>query len=261
MPKQRSPDSIKAEQMYIESGGKIELVEIAKELNISDGTIRSWKNRYKWDSKLNATLQKKEVKDKRNVANKKRDKGAPKNNKNAVGHGAPAENKNAETHGFFSKYLPEDTLEIVKEIEQKDRLDILWENINIQYAAIIRAQRIMHVTDKDEMIKELRKSKVKNKDRKTDKTSTNESEEEYEYEFQFAWDRQATFLNAQSRAMATLQGLIKSYDELLHKNWELATEEQKLRIEKLKVDIDKVKKDDKDDKPIEIVIKRKGEDK
>ncbi len=86
-------------------------------------------------------------------------KGAPLNNKNAVGHGAPAKNKNAEKHGFFSKYLPEETLGIMEEIETKKPLDILWDQIMLQYAAIIRAQRIMHVESKEEMIKELKKDK------------------------------------------------------------------------------------------------------
>lgn len=44
------------------------LVEIAKKLNVSDGTVRSWKNRYDWDNKKSATLQKKKC----NVANKKK---------------------------------------------------------------------------------------------------------------------------------------------------------------------------------------------
>lgn len=74
MGRQRSPDSIKAEEMYLDSGGKLELVEIAKRLNVSDGTVRSWKNRYKWDDKLNATLQK----DKRNVAKGDKLKVVPK---------------------------------------------------------------------------------------------------------------------------------------------------------------------------------------
>ncbi len=76
MPRQRSPDSIKGEEMYINSNGQIELVEIAKQLNVSPGTVRSWKNRYKWDYKLscnsNATLQKDN--NKRNVAKKKKAK-------------------------------------------------------------------------------------------------------------------------------------------------------------------------------------------
>ncbi|SCJ52511.1 Uncharacterized conserved protein [uncultured Clostridium sp.] len=46
------------------------LIDIAKELDIPVGTIRSWKNRYSWDDKCNATLKK----NKRNVANKKTNK-------------------------------------------------------------------------------------------------------------------------------------------------------------------------------------------
>ena len=34
--------------------------------------------------------------------------------------------------------------------------------------------------------------------------------------------------------MKTLNSLIKDYEEMLHKNWDLATEEQKLRIKMLK---------------------------
>ena len=151
MAKQRSPDSLKAEQMYLESNGEIELVEIAKLLNISPGRIRSWKN--------NATLKKESNKNKRNVANEKKHsnidddyntelsnnnknddiktntkrRGAPKGNKNAVGNkggvGGPLRNKKAEKHGFFSKYLPEETLEIVNEIKEMNYLDMLWDNI------------------------------------------------------------------------------------------------------------------------------------
>lgn len=161
------------------------------------------------------------------------------------------ENKNAEKHGFFSKYLPEETLDIIQEIKEKNPLDILWENIQIQYAAIIRAQRIMYVTEKEEMIKELKKEK--------EYSTETGGGTEAEWEFQFAWDRQATFLQAQSRAMAELRNMIKQYEELLNANRDIATEEQKLRIEKLKVEIEKVKGQDKE-KPIEILIKRKGED-
>ena len=54
------------------------------------------------------------------------------------------------------------------------------------------------------------------------------------WEVQQAWDKHATFLQAQSRAMKTLESMIRQYDELLHKNWGLATEEQKARIEVMK---------------------------
>ena len=50
------------------------------------------------------------------------------------------------------------------------------------------------------------------------------------YEVQQAWDKQANFMTAQSRAMKTLESMIKRYDEMLHQNWELASEEQKARL-------------------------------
>ncbi|WP_447497696.1 phage terminase small subunit, partial [Clostridioides difficile] len=180
-----------------------------------------------------------------NWANEKK-KGAPKNkrgapigNKNATG---PPGNKNAEKFGFFSKYLPEETQDLINEIKDKDKFDILWEQITIQYAAIIRAQKIMYVKDKEEMIKELKKHE------------STENGEKIEYEFQFAWDRQASFLNAQSRAMSELRSLIKQYDEMIHKDWNLATEEQKTRVEKLKCEVDNLSKDDIGDDELKISV-------
>lgn len=105
-------------------------------------------------------------------------------------------------------------------------LDILWANIEMQYAAILRSQKIMFVKNKNDMTKELKRTK----------TSNGESSwsEEKEYEIQFAWDKQDRFLTAQSKAMQTLNNMIKNYEELLHKDWDLANEEQKVRIEVLK---------------------------
>ncbi|MEC1762733.1 hypothetical protein P9E10_10365, partial [Bacillus subtilis] len=37
--------------------------------------------------------------------------------------------------------------------------DMIWDQIQIQYAAILRAQKIMFVSDKEEMIKELKKKR------------------------------------------------------------------------------------------------------
>lgn len=239
MARVRSPNRDKAYEIYKESNGNIDLVEIAKILNISPGTVRGWKNKDAWEEKLNGTFQK-------NKERSKKNKGGQPKNKNAVGHGAPILNKNAEKFGFFSKYLPEETLELMEEITEKNPLDILWEQISIQYAAIIRAQRIMYVTDKKEMIKELKKHK------------SSEMGEEVEYEFQFAWDRQATFLNAQSRAMGELRSLIKQYDNMINNNLDLATEEQKLRIDKLKAEIGNMNKDDKDNN-ITIKVVRASE--
>lgn len=218
----RAPDERVVEALKLYKQG-LKLIEIASRLKIPEGTVRSWKNRYDWD---NATLQK----NKRNVA---KGKGGQPDNKNAVGHGAPSKNDNAVKHGLFEKYLPQETLDIVNSMSLNP-LDILWDQIQIAYAAIVRAQQIMHVKDKDDLTKELKRSRVKTSNRKTEKTKTDSSDEEYEYELQFAWDKQANFLKAQARAQSELRSMIKQYDELLHNNWELATEEQKARIEVMK---------------------------
>ncbi|EQE52463.1 ATPase subunit of terminase family protein [Clostridioides difficile CD149] len=208
--------------------------EISSKYDISLNTLKSWIKRYNWASekKKGAPINK---------------RGAPFSNKNSVGHGAPKENKNAEKFGFFSKYLPEETRELIQEISIKDKFDILWEQITIQYAAIIRAQKIMYVKGKEEMVKELKKYE------------STENGEKIEYEFQFAWDRQASFLNAQSRAMSELRSLIKQYDEMIHKDWNLATEEQKNRVEKLKCEVDNLNKDDTDKEITVRVMKASGE--
>ena len=79
-----------ARELFL-SGKK--LIEIAQLLDIPEGTIRSWKNRYKWN---------------RNVANKKRNvakrRGGQPGNRNAAGSrggAAPLKNKNAVTTGEF----------------------------------------------------------------------------------------------------------------------------------------------------------------
>jgi uncharacterized protein YjcR len=221
----RAPDERYQSAYELFKQGK-RLIEIANELELPEGTVRRWKSTHKWDC---------ERSDSKSERSQKKKGGQP-GNKNAVGNngGAPEQNKNAEKHGFFSKWLPEETAKIIGEIASENPLDILWDNILIQRAAIIRAQNIMLVTGKDEIIKEVVRTKVKSKVRETEKTTTTDNEEETEYAFQFAWDRQATFMNAQSRAMKTLEGMLKQYDEMVHKNWELATEEQKARIALIK---------------------------
>ncbi len=63
MARARSPNRDKAFEIYKEHDGNIDLVKIAEILNISPGTVRGWKNKDKWDNKLNGTFQKKSAKD------------------------------------------------------------------------------------------------------------------------------------------------------------------------------------------------------
>lgn len=168
----------------------LKLKEIAEKLDLPEGTVRSWKNRHKWG----ATLQNEDC----NVAKKK---GGQPGNKNAVGKGAPKENTNALKHGLFSKYLPKDSLDIIDVIKEKTPLDLIWDAIQIQYAAIIRAQQIMYVEDKND--KTIEKIGESSGDTWSEK-----------WEVQQAWDKQASFLKAQSKAVDSLKNMVKDYLEL-----------------------------------------------
>ena len=221
----RAPDPRieQAKAMYLE-GEK--LVEIASQLNLPEGTVRRWKCTHKWDN---------ERSDKKNERSRKRKRGAQPKNQNAVGNngGAPEQNKNSEKFGFFSKYLPEETVSIIQEMPT-DPLDVLWDQIQIAYAAIIRAQQIMYVRDRDDKTIE----KIEEKD-------GNVIGERWEV--QQAWDKQGKFLQAQARAQSELRSLIKQYDELLHKRWDLASDEQKARIAQIKAQTDKLKGTDNEE--------------
>lgn len=229
MPRARSPKRDQAYQLWIASDGKKKLKDIAAELEVSETQIRKWKNQDKWNS--NVTNQ-----GKGNVT--KRKPGGQPGNKNAVGHGAPKGNQNATKHGLFSRYLPEDTREIFFSLDSEDPLDLLWDQIKLAYTAIMRAQHIMHVRDREDVTKE--------------KIGSFEMGDTYSV--QQAWDKQASFLQAQAKAQKELTSMIRQYEELLHKNWDLATKEQKARIKQLKAKTEQIQGSDQN--PIEDKVKK-----
>ena len=91
---------------------------------------------------------------------------------------------------------------------------------------MLRAQQISFVTDTDDS------TTTKIKEGYSDTGSTEE------WEVQQAWDKQANFMKAQARAQSELRSMIKQYDEMLHKDWEAATEEQKARLQLLQSKIE-----------------------
>ncbi|KRT94011.1 phage terminase small subunit [Bacillus glycinifermentans] len=225
---------IQAQKDYVKG---MKYKDLAEKYGVSVNTIKSWKQRHGWTRKKGAPSEK-------SVHTKKR--GAPPGNINALGNngGAPKGNQNAKTHGFFSKFLPEETLEIMEEIQERSPADMIWDQIQIQYAAIIWAQRIMFVAHGEDHVKEVK----------------SEGLDFADYEVQFAWDRHATFLNAQSRAMGELRSLIKQFDALAHEEDErrLKLDQMRLNIDKTKAEIERLN-DDENDSTFEIIIKDKGE--
>ncbi|EUJ64729.1 phage terminase small subunit [Listeria fleischmannii] len=190
MARQRSPDRDKAFELFKKHNGNIQNREIANQLGVSEKTISGWKSKDGW----NGVLQKKE----RSTPKKR---GAPIGNKNAVGNegGAPERNDNATKHGLFAKYVPEETAAIMESLEDISGREILWGNIKMQYAAIIRAQRIMWVDDSEDDLE------------KASSESWGQDGGGQNRKLIYAYERYATFLSSQSRAMGTLTTLIKQY--------------------------------------------------
>lgn len=199
--------------------------DIAEKYGVTINTVKSWKTRYQWS------------KDKKKGVHTKLEKvctqkGGQPGNKNAAGHGGtgPPRNKNAVKHGLFCKYLPEETLAIVEELQENalDPADILYDNILMQHAAIIRAQRIMYVKNQADLTKELKKVKTS-----TSGMNGKNKSSELVYELQFAWDKQASYLQAQSRAMQTLSSMLKRFKELTAPD-----DERLLRLELMEVELE-----------------------
>ncbi|MDF2548795.1 MAG: YqaS [Anaerosolibacter sp.] len=224
MGRSRSLNREKAFELYREHQGEITTKEIANILCEKEKNIEYWRRVDDWKGRY------------------KPQGGAPKGNNNAAGHKgvAPLHNQNARKHGWYSKYLPTKMRNLVKETEEAggSPLDIQWAMIMTKWINILRSQKIMFVKDEHDKTKELKKLKVQQdiKGPKDNKMHV-ETYREEEYEIQQAWDKQANLLNSQSRAMATLSKLIKDYNEMLHANWDTATEEQKLRVERLRMQI------------------------
>lgn len=234
MARQRDPRREEAFQIWKESKGSIKLKDIAERLGVADTQIRKWKSQDKWEpSKGNVTNSK------RNVTNEERSPATKKRSGNPNPTNQFAKRNNAaEKYGLFSKYLPEETQEIMEAMYELSAADLVWQQLQIQYAAIIRAQQIMYVTSKEEMVKEIKKRKfdyILEPNKKSGKSFKKVVIEE-EFELQFAWDRQANFLNAQSRAMSEVRNLIKQFEELAH-----SEDERRLKLEQMQLAIDKTK--------------------
>lgn len=204
MARQRNPLRDEAYRIWIESDKKKPLKDIAEELGVSASTIRKWKSEEKWSGES-----------KRNAPNEKERYDSMRGNQNAKGNTGnryarpPLGNQNAVSHGLFSKHLPNETRELMQELFTSDPIEILWNNIMIQYTAIIRAQKIMFVKDEFDTTSSVTRVDISPMvvDIKTGKPVQTSEHREYQY----AWDKQANFMNAQARAISTLANLIKQF--------------------------------------------------
>lgn len=134
MPRAPSEKVIEAEKLFNDG---MAMVEIAKKLGVSDGTVRSWKNRHGWGKKTKKNKRNvAEEKDKKNATLQKKKRGGQPGNQNAKGSkggsgAAPFRNKNAETHGAYSKVywdsLDEDELDLIDSMNDAEEQQLIMQ--------------------------------------------------------------------------------------------------------------------------------------
>ena len=138
MPAKKSDNRIKAKNLYMKSLGKKKLVDIAKELGVSDGQVRKWKCQDKWTDELSVTLPKEIVtvtKPKKNYKTvktaKNKPRGAPKGNKNAYGNkggkGGPIGNKHGLKHGAYATVYRD-----YLSVEDQEVFDAVHDELNLE---------------------------------------------------------------------------------------------------------------------------------
>ncbi len=219
---------------HIAKDGKCNLIELAKKYKVNVVTLRSKKCRDRWDHPEEKLLQYCNTSDdtlqlngnmQRNTD--KQQNGEPILYKIPKPEGGQPENKNALKHGLYARYLPKDVLEIMDEISAFSPIEMLLMNAEMLQAQIIRAMKIMHVRDKNDMTKEISS---------LEGNATNIFKaKKVEYELQFAWDKHASFLRALSFSMREYRNLVKELVE--YDNSGLMNEEQRLRLQKLRLEI------------------------
>lgn len=180
MPRAPSEKAKEAEKLYRKG---IPLVDIAKKLDVSAGTVRSWKNRYGWDDKAKKNSRnvatKSNVKSNADATLQKKKSGAPPGNQNAKGGRGNPSPKKPIKHGVYAQpfmdALGEDEQELVDSMSDDAELLLIGE---IQLASI-RERRILQAINK------LREQKgdvvVADVTRSEEKRSFRDEEEEAEY--------------------------------------------------------------------------------
>jgi uncharacterized protein YjcR len=219
----RSTNRTEALKIWLKSSRTKPLNEIAIELGVSDSLVRKWKFLDKWDE-----------------IPMKRPRGAPKGNKNAVGNkggGAPIGNQNHLKHGLYSKFLPqnEEFQDLMAMIQNLDPLDMLWHSVEIAYGKMMWAHRITFVRDKDDMTKEIKKTK--------EVSSEGFESLETEWEIQFAWDKQHTDAKVYTTFAREFRAAVKQFLAAAPENDErrVKLELMQAQVAKTNAEVEKVK--------------------
>lgn len=191
--------------------------DIAEKYNVSINTLKWWKSRYKWERKGHI----------------KKGRSAPFHNHNAKG--AAVGNTYACKHDLYRKYLPKSILDIVMNVDDASTADILWMNIKILYAKILHAMNIVYVVDAEDNTILTQSTSIQIDPRTNQKTGASKSNY-----IETAIQKEVAGISAIARSMGTLNKMIRQYEEMIRQTG--MDDEQKLRLEKLKAEIEVLKK-------------------
>lgn len=296
MARVRSPARDEAKKLYLESNGEMKLVDIAAKLNILDSQVRKWKSQDKWEQKLKGALPKSKRNVTNKKSNKKSAKKEPiADDVKAVLENAELTDKQR----LFCIYYIEDfnatkayqkaygcsydtarvnsskllsNTNIKKEIdrlteeclnEQEVSSKLLNKRLFEMYMKIAFAdigdylkfgqeeEKVWNMNEDGSFKPVIDPETGEQRIRRYNVVNLNESEEV-----------DTTIISEVSEGKDGVK--IKLHDKMkalewLDKHYGEGTEEQKLKISKLRGEVNKLENGDKD-KPIEILIKRKERD-
>ncbi|KEH84584.1 phage terminase small subunit [Clostridium novyi] len=248
MARARSPNRDKALDIYIKSGGKLKPKQIAEMLSsteekpVRDSLVRKWKSQDKWDDILNGTLSLPNSNVVYNPNGKKHPEKARWGNKSSVGYGAPIGNLNNIKHGayqslYVDRLSPEEK-ELYEKASPEPTFDEEIKLLRLKIARLLNREKTIFY----DVFGKKHEKVISEEDRETGILA----------------------------CMDQLRRLIESKANIYGDSEKIAINREKLEFNKYKADIElKLKqekldyernKDNKNDKPIEILIKRKGED-
>lgn len=236
--------------MYLKSEGKMLLKDIAKKLGKSDSQIRKWKNIDKWEDELNSNVTDQTNSNVTNAGDNEqpiKKAGYRSNPKNQF----TKRNEVSVKHGFYRQWLPQDMVEIIEETKDFTLADRLWFQIETKFAALIQLHKIMFVENCSDTLKE------------ESGYSSGEGGSGATYKIVYAFEQYEAYIRTEARLTSEWRNVVKQFLELSDEYDErrMKLEQMQLNITKTQVEIDKMNADlsKDDDKPIEIVIKRKDE--
>lgn len=296
MARGRSPNRDKAKQMYLDSKGEIKLVDIAATLSIKDSQVRKWKSQDKWDDELKGALpiNKSNVTNKNNNGTK-----IKKDIKEPVVEEVKEVLENTEltdkqrlfciyyikhfnaTKAYKKAYECDyetamtNASRLLRNAKVKEEIQNLKEGklnkIMLSEEDIFQKYMDIAFSDIGDYLsfKKVRKNKwTKNEQGEYIQVINPDTGQQdyFEYnvvELNNSKELDTSILQEVSEGKDGVK--IKLQDKMKALQWlsdhmGIATEEQKLKIAKLKGEVNKLNGTNENTGPIEIVIKRKGED-